>query len=138
MSMASAQSKKDNPMTMISLRLPAEMVAELKRMAPLVDAAGYQPLIRRYIEQGLNTDKLSDSEKSTTYDVSQQKPSDSRVVREAGAEYLTSQVPEFITQPEFVTPAPTEWKVAMADIKEETTWGANVVALIENSPYMGW
>lgn len=48
--------EKDRPMTLISLRLPRDTIADLKRVAPLVGQAGYQPLIRAYIAEGLRQD----------------------------------------------------------------------------------
>ncbi len=43
-------------MTVISLRIPEDVVDELKEVAPLVGVSGYQPLIRNYIGQGLRKD----------------------------------------------------------------------------------
>ena len=48
--------RKDRPMTVISLRIPEDVVDELKEVAPLVGVSGYQPLIRNYIGQGLRKD----------------------------------------------------------------------------------
>lgn len=48
--------QKDRPMTMISLRIPEDVVEDLKRIAPLLGFSGYQPLIRAYIGQGLRAD----------------------------------------------------------------------------------
>lgn len=48
--------RKDRLMTMISLRVPEDVLADLKRIAPLLGFSGYQPLIRAYIGQGLRTD----------------------------------------------------------------------------------
>lgn len=48
--------KKDRPMTMISLRIPEDVVEDLKEIAPLLGFSGYQPLIRAYIGQGLRAD----------------------------------------------------------------------------------
>ncbi len=48
--------RKDRPMTMISLRIPEDVVEDLKRMAPRLGFSGYQPLIRAYIGQGLRVD----------------------------------------------------------------------------------
>ncbi len=48
--------QKDRPMTMISLRMPEDVVADLKRIAPLLGFSGYQPLMRAYIGQGLRAD----------------------------------------------------------------------------------
>jgi hypothetical protein len=46
----------DRPMTTISLRMPEDVVAQLKNVAPLLGFSGYQPLIRAYIGQGLRQD----------------------------------------------------------------------------------
>ena len=43
-------------MTTISLRIPEDVVEDLKRVAPLLSFSGYQPLIRAYIGQGLRKD----------------------------------------------------------------------------------
>lgn len=48
--------KKDRPMTTISLRMPEDVIEDLKRVAPLLGFSGYQPLIRAYIGQGLRAD----------------------------------------------------------------------------------
>ena len=42
--------QKDRPMTTISIRMPEDVVEDLKRVAPLLGFSGYQPLIRAYIE----------------------------------------------------------------------------------------
>ena len=43
-------------MTMVSIRLPQDIVVDLKRVAPQLGFSGYQPLIRTYIGQGLRQD----------------------------------------------------------------------------------
>jgi hypothetical protein len=43
-------------MTSITIRMPEDVVKELKRVAPLLGFSGYQPLIRAYIGQGLRRD----------------------------------------------------------------------------------
>ena len=43
-------------MVMISLRIPEDVVEDLKRVAPMLGFSGYQPLIRAYIGQGLRAD----------------------------------------------------------------------------------
>ena len=48
--------RKDRPMTMISLRIPEDVVEDLKRIAPMLGFSGYQPLMRAYIGQGLRAD----------------------------------------------------------------------------------
>ncbi len=49
--------RKDRPMTVISLRMPEDVIDELKEIAPSLGFGGYQPLIRAYIGQGLRKDK---------------------------------------------------------------------------------
>ncbi len=43
-------------MATISIRMPEDVVEELKRVAPVLGFSGYQPLIRTYIGQGLRKD----------------------------------------------------------------------------------
>jgi len=43
-------------MTVISLRMPEDVIEELKEIAPSLGFGGYQPLIRAYIGQGLRKD----------------------------------------------------------------------------------
>ena len=47
---------KRRPMTVISMRFPSDVIEDLKRVAPLKGFAGYQPLIRAYVGQGLRVD----------------------------------------------------------------------------------
>ena len=48
--------RRDRPMTSVTLRVPEDVVADLKRVAPLLGFSGYQPLMRAYIGQGLRFD----------------------------------------------------------------------------------
>ena len=48
--------RKDRPMTSISLRMPEDVIEDLKGIAPTLGFTGYQPLIRAYIGQGLRKD----------------------------------------------------------------------------------
>jgi hypothetical protein len=48
--------QKDRPMTSISLRIPQDVIEDLKAVAPTLGFSGYQPLIRAYIGQGLRKD----------------------------------------------------------------------------------
>jgi hypothetical protein len=48
--------KKDRPMKMVSIRIPEDVVDDLKRIAPLFGFSGYQALIKAYIGQGLRVD----------------------------------------------------------------------------------
>ncbi len=43
-------------METISIRMPEDVLQDLKRVAPLLGFSGYQPLIRAYIGQGLRQD----------------------------------------------------------------------------------
>lgn len=47
---------RNRPMTSVTLRMPEDVVEDLKRIAPLLGFSGYQPLIRAYIGQGLRVD----------------------------------------------------------------------------------
>lgn len=47
---------KDRSMTSVTLRMPEDVVEDLKRIAPLLGFSGYQPLARHYIGQGLRAD----------------------------------------------------------------------------------
>ncbi len=49
--------KKDRLVTAISIRMPADVIEELKEIAPSLGFSGYQPLIRAYIGQGLRKDQ---------------------------------------------------------------------------------
>jgi hypothetical protein len=48
--------KRDRPMTSVTLRMPEDVVEDLKRLAPHLGFSGYQPLIRAYIGQCLRKD----------------------------------------------------------------------------------
>lgn len=47
---------RDRPMTTVTLRMPQDVIDELKRIAPQLGFSGYQPLIRAYVGQGLRKD----------------------------------------------------------------------------------
>jgi len=48
---------KDRPMTSITLRIPVDLVGDLKEMAPELGFSGYQPLIRSYVSEGMRRDE---------------------------------------------------------------------------------
>ncbi len=48
--------RKDRPKTVISLKLPDDVIADLQRIAPLLGFSNYQALIRAYIGKGLRAD----------------------------------------------------------------------------------
>ncbi len=43
-------------MTMVSIRIPDDLIEDLKRVAPMLGFSGYQALIKAYIGQGLRVD----------------------------------------------------------------------------------
>ncbi|MEO0014402.1 MAG: hypothetical protein RLZZ535_2791 [Cyanobacteriota bacterium] len=47
---------RNRPMTSVTIRIPEDVIEDLKRVAPLLGFSGYQPLIRAYIGQGLRVD----------------------------------------------------------------------------------
>ena len=49
---------KNRQMTSISIRLPGDVIEDLKEIAPALGFSGYQPLIRAYIGQGLRKDQV--------------------------------------------------------------------------------
>jgi hypothetical protein len=48
--------QRPRPMAVITMRLPEDVISDLKRVAPHRGFAGYQPLIRAYVGQGLRED----------------------------------------------------------------------------------
>ena len=48
--------RKDRPMVTVTMRMPQDVVDDLKRIAPMLGYSGYQPLMRTYVGQGLRTD----------------------------------------------------------------------------------
>lgn len=49
--------KKDRPMTSITLRIPLDVVASMKEIAPRRGFSGYQALLKSYISEGLRRDE---------------------------------------------------------------------------------
>lgn len=47
---------KERPMISVTLRMPQDVVEDLKRMAPLRGFSGYQALMRAYVGAGLRDD----------------------------------------------------------------------------------
>ncbi|UJB71632.1 hypothetical protein HRE53_12115 [Acaryochloris sp. 'Moss Beach'] len=47
---------RNRPMTSVTIRMPEDVIEDLKRVAPLLGFSGYQPLIRAYVGQGLRVD----------------------------------------------------------------------------------
>ncbi len=51
-----SQAPEDRPMTTMTIRMPEDVIEDLKRIAPALGFSGYQPLARSYIGQGLRVD----------------------------------------------------------------------------------
>jgi hypothetical protein len=49
--------RKDRPMTTISIRIPEDLIEDLKEMAPLLGFSGYQSLLRSYVGEGMRRDE---------------------------------------------------------------------------------
>jgi len=49
---------RNRPMSSVTIRIPKDVIEDLKRIAPQLGFSGYQPLIRAYIGQGLRQDLL--------------------------------------------------------------------------------
>ncbi len=47
---------RNRPMTTIAIRIPEDVIEDLKRVALLLGFSDYQPLVRTYIGQGLRSD----------------------------------------------------------------------------------
>ena len=47
---------RNRPMTSVTLRMPEDVIVDLKQIAPLLGFSGYQPLIRAYVGQCLRKD----------------------------------------------------------------------------------
>lgn len=47
---------KDRPMVPVTLRMPVDVMEDLKRIAPLKGFSGYQALMRAYVGAGLRED----------------------------------------------------------------------------------
>ncbi len=49
---------KNRTMVPVSIRMPEDVIEDLKRIAPQLGFSGYQPLIRAYIGQALRQDLM--------------------------------------------------------------------------------
>jgi hypothetical protein len=56
--------RRDRPMVSVTLRMPEDVLDDLKRIAPALGHSGYQPLMRAYVGRGLRVDleRLENSE----------------------------------------------------------------------------
>jgi hypothetical protein len=77
-------------MSVVTLRMPEDVVEDLKRIAPLLGFAGYQPLIRAYVGQGLRRDleRLDSDALSAIASSLKRRGVSDRVIEDAMAEAL--------------------------------------------------
>jgi hypothetical protein len=80
--------QKNRPMTSISLRIPADVIEDLRVVAPTLGFSGYQPLIRAYIGQGLRKDlaRLENDQVKLVLDSLRRHGVDEQVIAEAIAD----------------------------------------------------
>jgi len=81
--------QKDRSMIPVSIRMPEDVVDDLKRIAPQLGFTGYQPLIRAYVGQALRTDlaRLENTPELDTFiDSLRRKGVDDKVIAEAMTE----------------------------------------------------
>ena len=84
--------QKNRPMTMISIRMPDDVIDDLKRVAPMLGFSGYQALIKAYIGNGLRTDleRLEGMEISALIEILRKKGVTDEVLSSALAEIRNS------------------------------------------------
>ena len=75
-------------MTSISLRIPEDVIEDMKAIAPTLGFSGYQPLIRAYIGQGLRKDlaRLENDQVKLVVESLRRHGVDDQVIAEAIAE----------------------------------------------------
>ena len=80
--------QKGRPKAMVSLRVPEDVIEDLKRVAPMVGFGGYQPLMRHYIGEGLRRDlaRLDETELSGLIDSLKRHGVDEKAIAAAVAE----------------------------------------------------
>jgi hypothetical protein len=80
--------RKDRPMTSISLRIPEDVIADLKAIAPTLGFSGYQALMKAYIGQGLRKDlaRLENDQVKLVVESLRRHGVDDQVIAEAIAE----------------------------------------------------
>lgn len=83
-----ARLRKSRPMITISMRLPKDVIDDLKEVAPALGFGGYQPLIRAYIGQGLRRDlvKLERSDAQAVAESLRKRGLDDQAIAEVIAE----------------------------------------------------
>jgi hypothetical protein len=80
--------RKDRPMIAVTLRMPVDVVDDLKLVAPLLGHSGYQPLMRAYVGRGLREDleRIEESELESLVASLRRRGVDEKVLAQALAE----------------------------------------------------
>jgi len=80
--------RKERPMSTISIRVPEDVIDDLKRIAPVLGFSGYQPLLRAYVGQGLRRDlaKLENDQVGLIVESLRRRGVDDDIISEAVAE----------------------------------------------------
>jgi hypothetical protein len=80
--------QRERPMTTISIRIPEDVIEDLKLLAPVLGFSGYQPLIRAYVGQGLRKDlaKLENDQVKLVVESLRRHGVDDQLIAEAIAE----------------------------------------------------
>jgi len=80
--------RKDRPMSTISIRVPEDVIDDLKRIAPVLGFSGYQPLLRAYVGQGLRRDlaKMENDQVGLVVESLRRRGVDDDIISEAVAE----------------------------------------------------
>ena len=75
-------------MSTISIRVPEDVIDDLKRIAPVLGFSGYQPLLRAYVGQGLRRDlaKLENDQVGLVVESLRRRGVDDDIISEAVAE----------------------------------------------------
>lgn len=80
--------RKERPLETISIRMPQDVIEDLKALAPVLGFSGYQPLLKAYVGQGLRKDlaKLENAQISRLVESLRRHGIDAQVIAEAVAE----------------------------------------------------
>lgn len=75
-------------MATVSIRIPGDVIDDLKLLAPVLGFSGYQPLLRAYVGQGLRRDlaKLEKDQVTLVVDSLRRRGVDDHLISEAVAE----------------------------------------------------
>lgn len=82
---AMSRLRRDRPMVTVTLRMPGDVVEDLKRVAPRLGFSGYQPLLRAYVGRGLRADiaRLEGSPVEALMDSLRRRGVDENLLRQA-------------------------------------------------------